>query len=157
MMRKKARTPLRPDDATLSNDLSIGEIILSQQILEQLARETGVIQRKARKVDPLHLLGSLIAQCAHGSPSYNDLAADIESRYDTDPSRQAVAQRLNKAFENFLGAILGQVMAMRIKEELPRSAGRLSRGPSRHQPWFFSVRKCSAGDRSYRSLKEIHS
>ena len=64
------------------------------------------------------MLGSLIAQCAHGSPSYNDLAADIENRYDTDPSRQAVAQRLNKDFENFLEAILGQVMAIKIKEEL---------------------------------------
>ena len=67
------------------------------------------------------MLDSLIAQCGHGSPSYNDLAADIENRYHADPSRQAVAQRLNKDFENFIEAILGQIMTIKTKDEMQSS------------------------------------
>jgi hypothetical protein len=86
--------------------------------LEQLAREAGVIQRKARKLEPCHLLAELIAQCLHRSPSYNDLASGIDDQHGREPSRQAVAQRLNPAFERFLETLLGKLIALKISKDV---------------------------------------
>ncbi len=63
------------------------------------------------------MLAALIEQCPHGSPSYNDLASGIEGTHGHDPSRQAVALRLNPAFERFLETLLGEVIAMKISED----------------------------------------
>lgn len=83
-----------------------------------------MIRRRPRKLDPRHLLDELIAQCPHGSPSCNDLASGIESNHGHDPSRQAVALRLNPAFERFIEALLGEIIAMKISEDV--GAGKLS-------------------------------
>ena len=70
------------------------------------------------------MLAELIAQCPHGSPSYNDLASGIDSNHGHDPSRQAVALRLNPAFERFLETLLGEIIAMKISEDV--EAGKLA-------------------------------
>ena len=49
-----------------------------------------------------------------GSPSFNDLAAHIESNSPHMPSRQAVAGRLNGAFEIFIQSVLGHVIAGKV-------------------------------------------
>ncbi len=116
-MRKRRETPSRPNNVTDSSHLSIGEILLSRQRLEELARETQLIRRKPRKLDPCQLLAELIAQCPHGSPSYNDLASGIESNHGLDPSKQAVAMRLGPAFEAFLESLLGEIITMKIRED----------------------------------------
>lgn len=85
--------------------------------MEQLAREAGAIRRKPRKLDPRDLLAELIAQCPHGSPSHNDLASGIDDLHGHDPSRQAVALRLNPTFDRFLETILGEVIAMRMNQD----------------------------------------
>jgi len=92
--------------------------------LDQKARETGFVKRKAPKINPLNLLASLVEESLRGSPSYNDLASSIESNDGADPSRQAVALRLNKRFEEFLKALLGQVMSVKIAEDT--EAGRFA-------------------------------
>jgi len=117
-MRKRRETLSRPNNATDSSHLSIGEILLSRQRLEELARETELIRRKPRKLDPCQLLAQLVAQCPHGSPSYNDLASGIETTHGLDPSKQAVAQRLSPAFESFLERLLGEIIAMKIREDM---------------------------------------
>lgn len=128
-MRKKAGnafTPRRCHPPVLPADRR--SPLLPQRI-EQLAREAGVVRRKARKLGPCDLLGELIAQCPHGSPSYNDLASGIEGAHGQDPSRQAAAQRLNEAFESFLETLLGEVIAMKISEDV--EAGKLAPGDFR--------------------------
>lgn len=70
------------------------------------------------------MLAELIAQCPHGSPSYNDLASGIEGTHGHDPSRQAVSQRLNPAFESFLETLLGEVIALKISGDV--EAGKLA-------------------------------
>ena len=45
---------------------------------------------------PLNLPASLVEESLRGFPSDNDLAASIESNDGADPSRQAVALRLNE-------------------------------------------------------------
>jgi len=63
-------------------------------------------------------LSSLIEGSLRGSPSYNDLAAGIETNEGTDPSRQAVALRLGQAFEDFLKELLGHVIARKLNQDL---------------------------------------
>lgn len=125
-MRKRRETPSRQNDATSSTHLSIGEILLSRERLEQLAKEAEVIRRKPRKLDPCELLAQLIAQCTHGSPSYNDLAAGIETTHGHDPSKQAVALRLNPAFESLLESLLGEIIAMKVHEDIQQDKLTLS-------------------------------
>jgi len=52
------------------------------------------------------------------SSSYNDLASSIESNDATDPSRQAVAMRLGKDFEEFLKSILGHVISLKVDQDI---------------------------------------
>jgi len=92
--------------------------------LDQKARETGFVKRKSRKINPLNLLAALVEESLRGSPSYNDLAANIESNEDADPSRQAIALRLNERFEDFLEALLGEVIAVKVAEDA--AAGRFA-------------------------------
>jgi len=107
-----------------TKQLSIGQVLFSEDWLNQKARETGFVKRKSRKINPLNLLASLVEESLLGSPSYNDLASSIESNDGADPSRQAVALRLNERFEEFLKALLGHVMSVKIAEDT--EAGRFA-------------------------------
>lgn len=56
------------------------------------------------------MLASLCSECLQGSPSCNDLAAQIQTQAGHAPSRQAVSLRLNQAFENILQRLLERVI-----------------------------------------------
>ena len=58
--------------------------------MDQKARETGFVKRKAPKINPLNLLASLVEESLRGSPSYNDLASSIESNDGADPSQSYI-------------------------------------------------------------------
>ena len=62
----------------------------------------------------VNLLASLCAECLHGSPSCNDLAAHIQTISGGTPSRQAVNLRLNQAFHNLLQRLLEEVIGEKI-------------------------------------------
>lgn len=95
--------------------LKIGQTIFSEDYLLDLAKASGFLKRTPRKIDASGLLASICAECLHGSPSYNDLAARMEaSRPDSGPSRQAVALRLGESFETFIEHLLGDVIAHRL-------------------------------------------
>lgn len=95
--------------------LTIGQTIFSEDYLLDLAKTSGFLKRKPRKIDAISLLGSICDECLNGSPSFNNLAANLEAkRPDCGPSRQAVAFRLNQSFENFIGHLLGDVIAQRL-------------------------------------------
>jgi hypothetical protein len=56
-------------------------------------------------------LAALVELCLLRSPSFNDLAAAIQSQDGADPSRQAVALRCSKGFELFLQTLLAWVIS----------------------------------------------
>jgi hypothetical protein len=114
-MRKKAKKP--SGHHTDTKQLSIGQVLFAEDWLDQKARETGFVKRKSPKISPLNLLAALVEESLRGSPSYNDLASSIESNGGADPSRQAVALRLNESFEKFLEALLGEVIAVKVAED----------------------------------------
>src|SRR5580693_7642510 len=97
-----------------SKPLSIGTVLFTEPDLLQLAKDLNFTQRAPRKIDILSLLASLCAECLQGSPSCNDLAAQIQTLSGTAPSRQAVSLRLNQAFENILQRLLEKVLREKI-------------------------------------------
>jgi len=97
-----------------SKPLSIGTVLFTEPDLIQLARDLHFTQRAPRKIDLLSLLASLCTECLQGSPSCNDLAAQIQTLSGTAPSRQAVNLRLNPAFESILQRLLEKVLREKI-------------------------------------------
>lgn len=104
--------------------MSIGEVLFARDRLEEAARESGFVKRRSRKIDTLNLLDSLVSQSLCRSPSYNDIAACIETNHGTDPTRQAVALRLGQSFEDFLKTLLGDVISRKVDEDI--KAGRFT-------------------------------
>lgn len=98
--------------------MSIGEVLFSQEFLDQAAHDSGFVKRKSRKINPLNLLASLVEESLLGSPSYNDLAARIETNDGVDPSRQAIGLRLNESFEDFLKTLLGHVISLKVNADI---------------------------------------
>ena len=96
-----ATTPARP--------LSIGTVLFAEADLRQLAKDLKFTQRAPRKIEVVNLLAAVCAECLQGSPSCNDLAAQIQTLAGRAPSRQAVSLRLNQAFANILQQLLEKV------------------------------------------------
>jgi hypothetical protein len=113
-MRNHQKKHSFAESSSLPN-LSFGDAIITYTDLENIARKVGLIRRKPRNANPILLLFELIDQCSHGSPSYNDLACGIDNSQGLEPTKQAVALRLNKAFESFLDHILGHVIFTKIQ------------------------------------------
>ena len=95
-----------------------GETLFSEDYLRELAKTCGFLKRTPRKVDACSLLASLCAECLRGSPSYNDIAARIESSHPgSGPSRQAVALRLGEPFQTFIEHLLGETIARKLARD----------------------------------------
>ena len=105
---KKTPEPSAPP--TPAQPLSIGTVLFAEADLRQLAKDLKFTKRTPRKIDLLSLLASLCTECLQGSPSCNDLAAQIQTHSGNAPSRQAVSLRLNQAFENILQRLLEMVI-----------------------------------------------
>jgi hypothetical protein len=104
--------------------ISIGTVLFTEADLRQLARDLKFTRRTPRKIDILNLFASLCAECLQGSPSCNDLAAQIQTQSGQTPSRQAVSLRLNQAFENILQRLLEKVI-----REKTSGGGQAADGP----------------------------
>jgi hypothetical protein len=72
-------------------------VLFSQSDLRRLAKDLKFTKRIPRKIEVINLLASVCSQCLQGSPSCNDLAAQIQTLSGHAPSRQAVSLRLNQA------------------------------------------------------------
>jgi hypothetical protein len=96
--------------STPAKQLSIGTVLFAESDLRKLAKDLDFTKRAPRKVDVVNLLASVCAECLQGSPSCNDLAAQIQTLAGSAPSRQAVSLRLNQAFENILQQLLEKVI-----------------------------------------------
>lgn len=95
---------------TSARQLAIGTVLFTEPDLLQLAKDLKFTKRAPRKIDVVNLFASLCAECLQGSPSCNDLAAQIQTLAGSAPSRQAVSLRLNPAFENILQRLLEKVI-----------------------------------------------
>jgi hypothetical protein len=108
------KTPEPASPPTPAQQLSIGTVLFAEADLRQLAKDLKFTQRAPRKIDVVDLLASVCAECLQGSPSCNDLAAQIQTLSGSTPSRQAVSLRLNQAFENLLQQLFEKVVREKL-------------------------------------------
>jgi len=94
-------------------------VLFAESDLRKLAKDAKFTKRAPRKIDVVNLLASVCAQCLQGSPSCNDLAAQIQTLSSHAPSRQAVSLRLNRAFENILQQLLEKVISQKAAGDSP--------------------------------------
>ena len=106
-MSKKTPQPAAADQ------LSIGTVLFAESELRKLAIELKFTKRTPRKIDVVNLLASVCNECLQGSPSCNDLAAQIQTLSGHAPSRQAVSLRLNQAFESIVQQLLEKVVSQK--------------------------------------------
>ena len=105
---KKTSVPAAPQSP--AKQLTIGTVLFAESELLKLAKVLKFTQRTPRKIDVVSLLAAVCAECLQGSPSCNDLAAQIQTLAGSAPSRQAVSLRLKQPFENLLQQLLEQVI-----------------------------------------------
>jgi len=109
VLRKKS-----PATQTTTTGTRIGQVLFSDEELLRLAMETGFVKRRPKKIDPGNLLSAICEEALNGSPSYNDLAANIDSHEQSNRSRQAVADRMNDKFKDFMHRLLEIVIARKF-------------------------------------------
>ncbi len=100
-----------PTTQTTTAGTRIGDVLFTKEELLRLALESEFIKRNPKKIDPSNLLSAICEEALTGSPSYNDLAANIDSHEQSNPSRQAVAGRMNDEFKDFMHRLLEAVIA----------------------------------------------
>ena len=107
---------LRSQDST-SPFIAIAGIPFDEHYLLEVARSSNFYKRTPRKIDVCNLLVAICIEGLKGSPSCNDLAANIETQNPCHgPSRQAVHQRMNPALAAFIGHILENLIAKKLFE-----------------------------------------
>lgn len=84
---------------------------LSSDFINLCAREAGVSLRQPRKIPIPALLAVLCEQSIRGTPSYNDLAAALDTGHGSVPSRQAVANRMTVGLQQVTEKLLAAAIA----------------------------------------------
>ncbi len=94
------------------------KIHLSTTTIRKYARLCEFEKRTARKIHPELFLSLFLKESMNANPSYNDLAARLESDTGISASKQAICQRVNDCCVEFMKAILSHIMNMRFNEKL---------------------------------------
>ncbi len=79
--------------------------------IETMARETGIIQRRERKLSSTHFLLSLLALSAGYAPTLEKISVVIQLIIGDSYSKQAVSKRVGRGIDQFLGRIVASVFA----------------------------------------------
>jgi ribosomal protein S8 len=88
---------------------------LNDDVLSQMARETGFCQRLSGKIRAPALLEHFCKEAIKGTVSYNDLAGKIQTATGVSASRQAYWERMKEATcVAFLKAILARSMLLKF-------------------------------------------
>ena len=91
----------------------------SDQSITDAALHAGWGQRLPRKINALNLLNALCFECTQGTASYNDVASRIHADHHGDPSRQALASRMNEACLRFFQSCLATLIHRRLASSSP--------------------------------------
>ncbi len=75
---------------------------LSSNELRNLAFKSGFMKRNLKKIDALDFPALMCLESQKGSPSYNDIAARLDTMYNISASKQAVWKRINEPCVLFL-------------------------------------------------------
>jgi DNA-dependent RNA polymerase auxiliary subunit epsilon len=89
---------------------------ISQEEINKLAIDLGLVKRNSLKFDPTVFLAVVCLRSQVGSPSYNDLAAEIETNYGVSLSKQALWKRVNDSCVIFFQTILSMIIQKRATQ-----------------------------------------
>jgi hypothetical protein len=92
---------------------------LDLMAIDQLAKTSGFIKRKPKKIFPIHLIISLFLVVLGSGNSLNNLASKIGLLSAQTVSKQSVFKRINENLIKFLQAILAKAImfSSKIKDE----------------------------------------
>jgi len=74
------------------------------------------MKRNSKKIDAPDFLALMCLESQKGSPSYNDLAARLDTVYNISASKQAIWKRINEPCVLFFQAVLSHVIKSKISE-----------------------------------------
>jgi len=94
----------------------------SEDKLTESAIATGWLTRPPRKIEIIDLLSAVCTESIQGLTSYNDVASRIDADSGKNPSRQAVAKRMNKGLSLLLEKILEQAIEHKVSSKYPQPA-----------------------------------
>ena len=97
---------------------------LDLMAIDQLAKTSGFIKRKPKKIFPIHLVISLFLVVLGSGNSLDSLASKIGLLSAQTVSKQSVFKRINENLINFLQAILATAImfSAKIKDESKRQS-----------------------------------
>jgi len=122
-------------DTTLTKPRDITDFLdatgITRSELELIAVETGWQERAPRKISSAHLLSALCGSVSSALPSYNQIAPAIDESTQGDPTKQAVAARMNqsclKMVETVLQLAIGKRVAASAREDERSLCGKYQR------------------------------
>ena len=88
----------------------LDKIGLSESEINEVARKTGFLKRKPRKITPINFLRCAIAESVQANPSYNDWAIRLAKVAEVWISRQAFFKRTVFSAENFMRLVLAKAI-----------------------------------------------
>lgn len=90
---------------------------ITQQQIADWAKEMRFVKRNSAKFDPAEFLAVVCLKSQVNSPSYNDLAANIETIYGTSMCKQALWKRVNDPCVLFFQAILAGIIKHKFSQQ----------------------------------------
>jgi hypothetical protein len=101
---------------------------ISDGFLREAAVEVGFRSREPKKISADALLAVLCELSIHGTASYNDLAAGLNAQGASQPSRQAVALRMNASLLELCRKLLACAVVHKTAANIcPKQTGFLAR------------------------------
>lgn len=92
---------------------------MSEQELRKLSYETGFTKRVSKKIDAIDFLTLMCLESQKESPSFNHMAARIDTIRNTSVSKQAIGKKYNENCVAFFQAVLSRVIQSKITESVP--------------------------------------
>ena len=96
------------------NISTLSRYLLTNEEIVQMAIQTGFQTRAPRKIFPTEFTYLLFEQAIKCSPSYNDMASNMESSIGISVSKQAICQRMDLSCVQFLQSILAKLISSKI-------------------------------------------
>jgi len=93
----------------------------------KLAKKSGFMKRKPKKIDPLEYLTIVCILSVAGSPSFNNIAAKHSSSYGLAASKQAFSKRTKKECVEFFQSALALIIKIKNRETVANGTKLLER------------------------------
>jgi hypothetical protein len=107
----------------LKVNTSLSDQMLSDDELDLMAVRSGFTQRAAKKIFAPVFIRLLFDQTIKHSPSFNDMASNMEKHTGVSVSKQAISQRMDQSCVTFAQSILAKLIAKQIPATFSQQRG----------------------------------